>query len=97
MDAPATELVPHIQAFRGFVQRRLNDPAVADDIVQDSLLRAMQAAPELRDADALLPWFYRILHNAVTDHYRRGDVAGRALQSVATDPQASLKPEDWAS
>lgn len=92
MDAPATELVPHIKAFRGFVRRRVADPQVADDIVQDSLLRAVRAAPELRDADALLPWFYRILRNAVTDHYRRRDVAGRALQSVADDPQPG--PDD---
>ncbi len=94
METPAIELIPHLEAFRGFVRGRVGDGSVADDIVQESLLRAVRAAPELRDEDALLPWFYRILRNAVTDHYRRRDLAGRAMERAAAGVEASFTPED---
>lgn len=54
-----------------FVRRRVDDPDVAEDILQGALLRAFRGAEELRDEDRLRPWFYRILRNAVTDYYRR--------------------------
>jgi hypothetical protein len=37
------------------------DPDLAEDILHDSLLKALQGAPDLRDQDRLVPWFYRIL------------------------------------
>jgi len=49
----------------------VDDPELAEDILQDSLLRAIQAAPSLRQKDRLVPWFYSVLHNAITDAYRR--------------------------
>lgn len=102
MDKPATELnsqsalalVPHLKAFQGFVRRRVNSSEIADDIVQDSLLRAVRAAPDLRDSEALLPWFYRILRNAVTDHYRRSDVAGRAIKRAAAEQKVTFELVD---
>ena len=92
MDTPATDLVPHLEAFRGFVRRRVADAEIADDIVQDSLLKAVRSAPELREADALLPWFYRILRNAVTDAYRR-----RASESAGKDSLAAEADRAWVA
>ena len=57
-----------------YVRRRVNDPDLAEDIVHDGLLRALRAAPALRDRERLLPWFYQVLRNAVVDEYRRRDV-----------------------
>jgi RNA polymerase sigma-70 factor, ECF subfamily len=39
--------------------------------VQEGLLRAVQAAPTLRDDEHLVPWFYHVLQNAIVDAYRR--------------------------
>jgi RNA polymerase sigma-70 factor (ECF subfamily) len=63
--------------FLGYVRKRLDDPELAEDILQDSLLRAVQAAPSLRQEERLVPWFYRILQNAITDSYRRRGVASQ--------------------
>jgi len=72
------ELLQSRERFVSYVARRVSDPELAQDIVHDSLVRALKAGPQLRDADALVPWFYRILRNAVTDEYRRrGTAAGR--------------------
>ncbi len=59
------------ERFLGYVRQRVDDPELAEDILQDSLLRAIQAAPTLRQKDRLVPWFYSVLHNAIVDTYRR--------------------------
>jgi RNA polymerase sigma-70 factor (ECF subfamily) len=70
------------EAFLAYVRRRLDDPELAEDVLQDSLLRAVRAAPELRDDDRLLAWFYRVLHNAAVDAYRRRGVRADRMPSV---------------
>lgn len=52
------------------VRRKVADPDLAEDILQDSLLKAIRSASELRSEELLVPWFKRILTNAVIDHYR---------------------------
>lgn len=53
-----------------YVAARVSDSALAEDIVQDSLMKALKSAPGIRDEDRLIPWFYRVLRNAVVDTYR---------------------------
>lgn len=60
--------------FLGYVRKRIDDPDLAEDILQDSLLRAIRAAPHLHDEERLIPWFYRVLQNAIVDAYRRRGV-----------------------
>jgi RNA polymerase sigma-70 factor (ECF subfamily) len=58
-DAPAPQaLIESLDRFLRFIQGKVSDPDLAEDILQDSLLRAIQAAPELRDEDFLLAWFF---------------------------------------
>ena len=59
------------EQFLAFVRRRVSDPELAEDIVQASLLKAAQGIEGLRDSERVMPWFYAILHNTVTDAYRR--------------------------
>jgi RNA polymerase sigma-70 factor (ECF subfamily) len=59
------------ERFLSFLRSKLNDPDLAEDLLQDSLLKAVHAAPKLRDEERLIPWFFVVLRNAVTDAYRR--------------------------
>jgi len=68
------------QRFVEYVRHRINDAELAEDIVHDSLLKALKSAPELQDQERLVPWFYRILRNAVIDEYRKRDVARRHVE-----------------
>ena len=70
-DALATTLLANLGAFQSFARKRLHDEHVAADAVQESLLRALKAAPTLKDDANLLAWFYRILRNVLTDLHRR--------------------------
>jgi RNA polymerase sigma-70 factor (ECF subfamily) len=80
--APGSSLVGHEliksrDRFLEYVRARVADPELAEDILQDSLLRAVQAAPTLRQQDRLDPWFYSVLQHAIVDAYRRRGVEQR--------------------
>ncbi len=80
-------------AFLRFLTRRLRDDDLVEDIFQDALLKAMENANALRDEGALLGWFYRILRNAVVDHFRRGTRRHQALALLVHDLEALASEE----
>ena len=82
-------------AFLGYLRQRVDDPELAEDLLQQSLLRAVRAAPTLRDDERLLPWFYRVLQNAVVDAYRRRGVQRARLPTVGLADAGDL-PEPSA-
>jgi len=47
-----------------------HDPALADDLVQQTYYKALRSQKQLRDIDAADAWLFRILANCLTDHYR---------------------------
>lgn len=63
-----------------------HDAALADDLVQETLLRALDRAGQLRDPGRLKSWLCSILANALRDHYRRN----RALENVDDLDEAVL-------
>lgn len=54
-----------------FILGRVNDPILAEDIVQDVLIKAYGRLDTLKDQEKILPWLYQITRNAIVDHYRR--------------------------
>ena len=56
--------------IRGFVGRRVRQPADVDDIVQRVFLQVHRALPTLRDADRLHAWIYQTTRRAIADYYR---------------------------
>lgn len=83
--APASDIQPLLDArqrFLAFVRNRVDDPELAEDILQDSLVRVVQAAPSLRQQDQLMPWFFRVLQNAIVDSYRRRGVVSQRTSSL---------------
>jgi len=46
-------------------------PALADDLVQETLTKALVKAGQLRDPKASEAWLYSILSNCYRDHFRR--------------------------
>lgn len=85
--AIAMELVQHRQQLLGFVRRKVDDPDLAEDIFQDSLLKALRAAPDLRERDKLLPWFYTILNNTIAGTYRRRQTEAKSVQQLGYEQE----------
>lgn len=63
-------LIDNRTRFRSYLSRRLGDDAAADELLQQSFLKAVESAGALRDSESVIPWFYRVLRNALTDHFR---------------------------
>ncbi|MEO6952660.1 MAG: sigma factor [Polyangia bacterium] len=79
-------LLEHRGEFAGFLRSRLGgDHALVDDLLQEGLARALEHARELERPEALVPWFYGILRNAVVDHHRRAASRARALVALAAE------------
>ena len=88
-------LLKHRKELLGYLRKKLASPELAEDLLQDSLLKALRKAPDIRDEEKLLPWFYRVLRNAVIDTYRsRGAAPGRVeidvdLLEAPAEPSAA--------
>ncbi len=78
-------LLPHLDALVGFARKRVGDPALANDVVQDAMLKAVQHAPEVRDDEQLLAWVYRILRNTITDALRHRHVEQKRSHEMPAD------------
>lgn len=48
-----------------------HNPALADDIVQETLIKAYKKSDQLRDPKAAKSWLFSILSNCYNDHFRR--------------------------
>jgi RNA polymerase sigma-70 factor (ECF subfamily) len=48
-----------------------HNPALADDLVQETLAKALKNSNQLRDNKTLKAWLYRIMSNCWHDHFRR--------------------------
>lgn len=69
---PVTWLDAHGDALYGFALARVRDPALAEDLVQDTLLAALRARDSYEGSAAERTWLIAILKNKIIDHYRRG-------------------------
>lgn len=99
--APPTLVEAHLVESRAhlvaYVASRVNDSDLAEDVVQDSLLRALRAAPDLRDEEKLVPWFRRIVENAITDVYRKHERKAASLERYRHEQErAACATEDEA-
>ncbi|HEV7920571.1 MAG TPA: sigma-70 family RNA polymerase sigma factor [Thermoanaerobaculia bacterium] len=88
----AERLVESHRQFLAFLERRLGDRALAEDILQDAFVKTMERGGELRDDEAAVAWFYRLLRNAVIDHHRRRSVRTRALDALAREMEGAAEP-----
>jgi RNA polymerase sigma-70 factor (ECF subfamily) len=75
-----------------YLERRVGDRALAEDILQDAFAKVM-ARPEQAPADeAVVPWFYRTLRNAAIDQFRRRGAADRAVEAFARELETHDAP-----
>ena len=74
-----TRLLPDLRAFARFLSR---DPAAADDLVQDTLLRALRNEAQWQPGTSLRAWTFSILRNAWFENRRRAAARQRAMDSM---------------
>ena len=87
------QILAHRSEFLRFLGARVEDAATAEDILHSAYQKALEHGTEIRDAESTLAWFYRILRNAVIDHYRRAAARFKAHTEFANESPASYEPE----
>jgi RNA polymerase sigma-70 factor, ECF subfamily len=56
--------------LRFFIYRRIPNPAVVDDLVQDVFLKVQSKVDTVKDETRLQSWLYQITRNVIIDHFR---------------------------
>ena len=92
--APIIALLENHRAFLRYLERRVGDRALAEDILQEAFAKVV-ARPEQAPADeSVIPWFYRTLRNAAIDQFRRRGAADRAYEAFARELETHEAPTD---
>ena len=92
----ADALIGELPALRRFATALSGDAALADDLVQDCIERALTNSAALRETGKLGPWLRRILHNLFLDELRRRKARGVNvdMQDLSNDLALSVAEAD---
>lgn len=82
LEALTRQLLAQQPAFRAFLRKRLSDDMLVDDLLQQSLMKAVERSHELKKSESAVRWFYRVLRNAVVDSYRSQAADSRKAEGL---------------
>ncbi len=91
-DEIAATLVANHREFLAFVQKRVGNAAVAEEILQDAFVRSIDKLDSVRET--AIGWFYRVLRNAIIDHHRRHAAAERRDEAYAREEELAAERDD---
>ncbi|MBL9205374.1 MAG: sigma-70 family RNA polymerase sigma factor [Opitutaceae bacterium] len=84
-------VVKNLKTSVAFARKRVGDPHLAEDLVQEGLVKALGVEQKPANDEERVAWFYRILRRTIIDLYRRRAVAG--AQPVRARPGGITEPE----
>lgn len=93
-------LLEHRDAIRRYILSLTKDPAEADDLTQETYLRAHAGFHALKSEAKALPWLYRIATNVSYDRFRKASFrqsrkATPITEVDGTDPSSTASiPDD---
>ena len=68
-------------AILSFLRKRVGDDGLAQDLFQQSVLRAIERQSSLRRREDAVAWFYSILRHALVDYLRKRAVEARRKET----------------
>lgn len=93
--SPLADLYGEYQPkIASYIQRRISDPALVEDLTAQVFLKALEATKRGKGAQRHFNgWLYRIAHNLVVDHYRaqgwRRDVPLDDTPALCSEPDCT--------
>jgi RNA polymerase sigma factor (sigma-70 family) len=94
---------PVIPSLRRYARTFVRDSGAADDLVQDTLERAISRWYQRRSDADVRTWLFTILHNLAVNHFRRAarrgreiplDDAGESAVAAPSTPEDALRHDD---
>jgi RNA polymerase sigma-70 factor (ECF subfamily) len=87
-DAFVVELLGHLDTLYGVASKMTKGSAEAEDLVQDTVVKAMRAKDQFQPGTNLKAWLLRILTNTFINRYRRGGLERDLFEGPDADPLA---------
>lgn len=94
MTGVENSILKNLQTFIGFARKRVGDGHLAEDVVQESLIKALAADRKPVGEEDTVTWFYRILRRSIIDLYRRNDTRRRAIERFEREMPEVPAPAD---
>ncbi|WP_299141265.1 RNA polymerase sigma factor [uncultured Tateyamaria sp.] len=101
---PRDELVTHIGPMRAFAISLTRNASLADDMVQDALVKAWSNIDSFQAGTNMRAWLFTILRNTYYSHHRKRrreveDVEGALSEKLAQKPDhdGRLQMRDFAA
>ena len=89
---PVATLLENHRAFLQYLERRVGDRALAEDILQEAFAKVVARPEQAPTDESVIPWFYRTLRNAAIDQFRRRGAADRAYEAFARELETHEAP-----
>ena len=86
-------LLERRRQFLSFIQSRVESREVAEDILQAAFVKGIEKG-RVRDEETVVAWFYRLLRNAIIDHYRKRGSDERASEALVHELETHVEPVD---
>lgn len=87
------DVMSHMDALYAVACRMTRNPADAEDLVQDSLVKAMRSREQFSAGTNLKAWLFKILTNTFINKYRRGSLE----REVLNGPESKPLSDGWVS
>ena len=87
------EALPHLRSLYGTAFRMTRNAQDAEDLVQETFLRAYRAFDGFTPGSNIRAWLYTILHRVRTDAFRRSSRSPRTVEMTGEGPSVP-PPQD---
>ena len=80
--------------FLSFLNKRLRSREEAEDILAAAYLKGMRKSASIRNREDITAWFFRLLRNVLTDHWRKQASQARAMKGYASEAKLNTPEQD---
>jgi RNA polymerase sigma-70 factor (ECF subfamily) len=92
IEAQIVVLIPALRAFARTLQR---SPAEADDLVQDTLVRALSHLDQFHEGTNIKSWLFTIMRNAFCTRYRIAERERPGLTECIASTKSVPPDQEW--
>ena len=92
-----SEIVELIPALRAFARTFYKDPSAADDLVQETLMRALASIHQFRPGTAMKSWLFTIMRNAFYTKIKIETREAPSAADCASSRPATNATQEWSA
>ncbi|MGN7295388.1 sigma-70 family RNA polymerase sigma factor [Rhizobium sp. SAFR-030] len=94
-DRVRAQMIELIPALRSFARRFERNPANVEDLVQETLLRALANLDKFKEGTSLKSWMFTILRNTFCTKFGRAKREVVGLDECVSARSAISAPQEW--